>query len=163
LAAGSFGSTLSTVQPLSLNGTIVATTQPLANAGSYYVTASAFVGIDIGDRVTCYVSNGDSGNFFDGVYGGFDNTKNTFFAVQAQATVVDDWGATAGDVINLYCSSANGDPASYVANAAISATFIASDSCPPGKGICPGESGATNIATSSANSKVAALSLINRP
>jgi hypothetical protein len=143
ISTGSFGSTTLPVQPLSENGTIVATTQPVANAGSYYVTASAFVGVDAGDRVTCYVSNGDSGNFFDEVYGGFDNTKNTLFAVQSQVTVVDDWGATVGDVINLYCSSATGDSSSYVSNAAISATYIASDSCPPGKGTCPGNSEST--------------------
>jgi hypothetical protein len=136
ISTGSFGYT-KTVQPLSQTATIVATTQPVANSGSYYVTASALVGVDTGDEVTCYVSNGDSGNFFDGIYGGFDNTKNSSFAVQSQATVVDDWGATAGDVINLYCSSATGDSNSYVNNAAISVTFIASDSCPSGKGICP--------------------------
>jgi hypothetical protein len=136
LAAGSFGYTKA-VQPLSQSATIVATTQPLANSGSYYVTASAFVAVDTGDEVTCYVSNGDSGNFFDGIYGGFDNTKNKSFAIQSQVTVVDDWGATAGDVMNLYCSSATGDSNSYVNNAAISVTYIASDSCPSGKGICP--------------------------
>jgi hypothetical protein len=135
-AAGSFGFT-KTVQPMSQNATIVATTQPVANSGSYYVSASAFIGVDIGDAVTCYVSNGNSGNFYDGIYGGFDNTKNTSFPVQSQAIIVDDWGALAGDVINLYCSSATGDPKSYVNNAAISATYIASDSCPSGKGICP--------------------------
>ncbi len=136
LTVGSFGFT-KTVQPMSQNAAIVATTQPLANSGSYYVTASAFVGVDVGDAVTCYVSNGNSGNFFDGIYGGFDNTKNASFPVKSQAIVVDDWGAVAGDVINLYCSSAIGAPNSFVNNAAISATYIGSDSCPSGKGICP--------------------------
>jgi len=124
---------------LAQNDIIVATTEPVANSGSYYVTASAFVGVDIGDAVTCHVSNGDSGDFGDGVSGGFDNTKNTYFAVQSQVTVVDDWGVSTGDVINLYCSSATGDANSYVSNAAISIIYIASDSCPPGKGICPGK------------------------
>src|ERR1700733_9871832 len=152
ISTGSFGYTISTVQPLSENGTIVATTEPVANSGSYYVTASAFIGVDSGDRVTCFVSNGDSGNFFDGIYGGFDNTKNTSFAVQSQVTVVDDWGITPGDVINLYCSSATGDSNSFVSNAAISVTFITSDSCPPGKGICPSsaETDTTRVGNSSA-------------
>jgi hypothetical protein len=154
ISTGSFGFTITSVQPLSSNGTIVATTEAVANSGSYYVTANAFIGVDTGDRVTCYVSNGNSGNYFDFIYGGFDNTKNAAFA-QTQATVVDDWGVEAGDVMNLYCTSAMGDANSFVTNAAITAIFIANDSCPPNKGICPSSasSPSAKAQTDSANRK----------
>lgn len=85
-------------------GTVVAQTNTIGTSGTYYITASALLVIDSGDRgAFCYVASANNPNP-DGMFGGTTSTG------YQQASVSDALTVSAGDILELWCYSNGANP-----------------------------------------------------
>ena len=107
-------------------GTLILTTGAVGASGFYHVTETAITLTDGSDRIFCYASTGNTGQFNDGMDGISDNL-NTTSAVVANTSVVDDLFVEEGDVINLYCADFSSDANSGIYAASLAATLITND------------------------------------
>jgi uncharacterized protein YkvS len=107
-------------------GTLILTTGSVGASGFYYVTETAITLTEGGDRIFCYASTGNAGQFNDGMDGISDNL-NTTSAIVGNVSVVDDLFVEEGDVINLYCADFSGDANSGISAASLAATLIIND------------------------------------
>ena len=107
-------------------GTLILTTGSVGASGFYYVTETAITLTEGGDRIFCYASTGNAGQFNDGMDGISDNL-NTTSAIVGNVSVVDDLFVEEGDVINLYCANFGGSANSGIYAASLAATLITND------------------------------------
>jgi len=107
-------------------GTLILTTGAVGASGFYYVTETAITLTEGGDRIFCYASTGNTGQFNDGMDGVSDNLSTTS-AIVGNVSVVDDLFVEEGDVINLYCANFGGSANSGIYAASLAATLITND------------------------------------
>jgi hypothetical protein len=103
-------------------GVLVAETAPVATTGTYYITASAFLSVDPNDGVAwCYDTT---------PFTGYIRSTGGGTAYYSQASITDALIVNAGDSVQLWCYSGEGDGFSFVLNAGLTATLIDSSSAP---------------------------------
>jgi hypothetical protein len=105
-------------------GAIVAQTAPAGTAGTYYISAYADLYIDLNDGYAeCYdvlASQGQVQNV----------GKSSVTGANQSLAIVDAVGINAGDQVQFWCDSGNGDGGSLALDGAITAILINSPAAP---------------------------------
>jgi hypothetical protein len=99
-------------------GVVVAQTAAVQTSGTYFISASALLSIDVNDYAFCYVTP-TSSETDDAFYGG-GGVSNSL----QQASVTDSWFLGVGDSIQMMCFNGITGGNTYTPDTTITATLI---------------------------------------